>query len=152
MLNFPDFFADLFLASMMIAMTAIIHAVVQDRLFEAMSAYIPRARTKRPSRHVWQTGLAVFCVLGLFLSHTIHIWMWAALYLWLDIPTLQTLEDAVYFSAVTYTTVGYGDLVVTGPWRVLSSIEAANGFIMIGWSTAFLFEIISHLYPRVPRV
>lgn len=79
---------------------------------------------------------------------TIHIWLWAIVYYWLEIKELVNLEDAVYFSTVTFTTLGFGDIVLQDHWRVLSGIEAANGIVILGWSTALIFEIMTMLYPR----
>ena len=74
----------------------------------------------------------------------IQIWLWALFYL--RVGALPALEEALYFSTSTFTTVGYGDVVLTGKWRLVSSFQAANGFILFGWSTAFIFEIMSRLY------
>jgi voltage-gated potassium channel Kch len=52
----------------------------------------------------------------------------------------------LYFSTTTFTTVGYGDVFLDKEWRLLSAFQSANGFIMFGWSTAFIFEIMSKLY------
>lgn len=49
------------------------------------------------------------------------------------------LLDAVYFSAITYTTVGFGDVVPAGPIRFLSGTEALTGFVLIGWSASFTY-------------
>lgn len=49
------------------------------------------------------------------------------------------LLDAVYFSAITYTTVGFGDVVPVGPIRFLAGTEALTGFLMIGWSASFTY-------------
>ena len=62
-----------------------------------------------------------------------------------DLPNLET---ALYFSTVTYTTLGYGDVVLTPPWRVLASLEAANGILLFGWTTAFLFMVVRRIWQR----
>jgi hypothetical protein len=79
-----------------------------------------------------------FCVL------IIEMWLWAVLYLFLE--CFRTVEQALYFSISSFTTVGFGDLVLDEKWRLLSSIEAANGFLLFGWTTAFIFEIVRHFY------
>lgn len=88
----------------------------------------------------------VFTVLVVFLSHIVQIWLWALLFLYLEPNILHNLETALYFSTSSFTTVGFGDVFLDEEWRLLSSFEAANGFILFGWSTAFIFEIISKLY------
>jgi hypothetical protein len=55
---------------------------------------------------------------------------------------LPTFGDAICFSLVTYTTLGFGDITLTGPWRVMTGIEALNGMLLAGWSTATLFVVV----------
>lgn len=80
---------------------------------------------------------------GLFLLHAIEIWAYAALYALSG--ALRTFEEALYFSTSTYTTVGYGDVVLAAGWRVLGAIEGANGIILLGWSTAFFVAVVGRI-------
>ena len=64
------------------------------------------------------------------------------------ITSLPNLETAFYFSMVTFTTLGYGDVVLTGNWRTLASIQAANGVIVFGWTTALIFVYIQQIYTK----
>ena len=76
--------------------------------------------------------------------HLIEICAWALLYGWRGaMPDFQT---AFYFSAVTYTTTGYGDLVLPADWRLVGAVEALTGILMCGWSTAFFFAVVSRLH------
>jgi hypothetical protein len=52
----------------------------------------------------------------------------------------------LYFSAVTYTTTGYGDLLLPAEWRLVGSVEALTGILMCGWSTGFFFAIVSRMF------
>jgi hypothetical protein len=70
--------------------------------------------------------------------------LWAAAYVVLD--ELQNLEQAFYFSMVTFTTLGYGDIVLDERWRLLASFQAATGIIMFGWTTAILITVIQYSY------
>jgi hypothetical protein len=73
--------------------------------------------------------------------------VWGLFYLWSG--GMPDLHSALYFSCVTYTTTGYGDLVLPKAWRVLGSIEALTGVLMCGWSTGFFFAVVSRIYePR----
>ena len=63
----------------------------------------------------------------------------------------QSLEPAVYFSLIAFTTVGFGDIVLTPQWRILSGMVAANGLLLFGFSTAFLFEVMVRLRNQAPR-
>jgi hypothetical protein len=49
---------------------------------------------------------------------------------------------------VTFTSLGYGDIVLTGKWRTLASIQAANGVIVFGWTTALIFDFIQRMYKK----
>lgn len=60
--------------------------------------------------------------------------------------SLNNLGDALYFSLVTYTTLGYGDVILAGEYRLLAAVEAANGVIMLGWSTALVVGFIQKVY------
>lgn len=82
----------------------------------------------------------------LILTHAVEIALWGFTYLWLN--CLPDLESAVYFSGVTYTTVGYGDLVLPKPWRLLAPIEALTGILMAGLSAGLFFAIVNRLINR----
>jgi hypothetical protein len=88
-------------------------------------------------------------VLAVSLTLIVAIWVWALFYMLSG--AIQTLEEALYFSTSTFTTVGYGDLVLSEKWRLLSSIEAMDGFLLFGWSAAFIFEVGSKLYRKEGR-
>lgn len=78
--------------------------------------------------------------LWLLFMHLIEISLWGLFYYWHGI--LADAESALYFSGITYTTVGYGDLVLPRPWRLLAVAEAAMGVLMFGLSTALAFAIL----------
>jgi hypothetical protein len=59
---------------------------------------------------------------------------------------MPSLQAAAYFSGVTYTTTGYGDLVLPESWRLVGAIEALTGVLMCGWSTGFFFLIVSRRF------
>jgi hypothetical protein len=85
----------------------------------------------------------------MFLAIVIEAWLWALVYLFHPLMTaLPDLETAFYFSMVTFTTLGYGDVVLTGHWRTLASIQAANGVIVFGWTTALIFVFIQRVYKK----
>ena len=76
--------------------------------------------------------------------HMIEITAWATVYAWRN--AMPDLQSALYFSEVTYTTTGYGDLVLPQPWRLAGAIEALTGILMCGWSTGFFFAIVSRMF------
>ena len=92
------------------------------------------------------TWLFVRVALWVLLLHLAEITLWASMYLWNG--AMPDAASAFYFSAVTYTTVGYGDLVLPPPWRLDGGIEALTGILMCGWSTGFFFATVNRLYER----
>jgi hypothetical protein len=94
-----------------------------------------------------RVGLISFLVVIMFLASFIESGIWALTYLGLG--ALSGLEEALYFSMVTFTTLGYGDVTLSDQWRLLSSFEAANGTIMFGWTTALIVAAVHKLYLRV---
>ena len=128
----------------MIGLTVVIHAVALDRLVALLEKLGPVSF--QHFKKYWEKPLMVTTVLGVFLTHDGQIWLWAILFLYLEPHILPNLESALYFSTSAFTTVGFGDVFLDEKWRLLSSFESANGFILFGWSTAFIFEIISKLY------
>lgn len=143
-----DIVDDLFVATILILTTSVIHAIGLDVIMSQVEGEFLKSQGKSFRHHFQKIRIGVVSILGIFSLITIHIWLWAFLYRYLELSEFKSLEDAVYFSTTTFTTLGYGDIVLKDNWRVLSGIEAANGIVLLGWSTAFLFEIMQMLYPR----
>jgi len=83
-------------------------------------------------------------VLVLAFVSVLEVLLWAVTYM--AIGEIQDLEPAFYFSMVTFTTLGYGDIVLDEGWRLLASFEAATGIIMFGWTTAILISVVQICY------
>lgn len=79
-------------------------------------------------------------VVVMFVTTLVEASVWALTYSMLY--AVSDFEKALYFSTVTYTTLGYGDVVLDSQWRLLSSFQAANGIIMFGWTTALIVVVI----------
>ncbi len=130
-------FLQLTLATAMIFGTVILHvAGVMVIVVHLRRHYPDHAASFSTARSV---RILTIVTLGLFLLHTIEIWAWAALYMVLG--EFSKLATALYFSTVTFTTLGYGDLTLSPDWQVLSGIEAANGIVLFGASTALLIAV-----------
>lgn len=88
------------------------------------------------------TALVLLCL------HCVQIYVWALAYWWLpSVTAIETMEQAIYFSAVTFTTVGYGDITLTADQgRLLAGVEALNGVLLLGWSTALLFAVVQRTW------
>jgi hypothetical protein len=76
--------------------------------------------------------------------HLLEITVWSAFYV--ANGAMPDLQSALYFSAVTYTTTGYGDLVLPPEWRLFGAVEALTGILMCGWSTGFFFAVVNRMY------
>lgn len=78
-----------------------------------------------------------------FVAHLIEMTLWAALFV--ICGEFKEFPDAFYHSAVNYSTLGYGDVVMSAAWKLLGPLEAADGALMFGVSTAIIFSIIQRL-------
>jgi hypothetical protein len=79
----------------------------------------------------------------IILLHLGEVAVWALIYVWRG--AMSDMTSALYFSAVTYTTTGYGDLVLPAAWRLVGAVEALTGILMCGWSTGFFFAAVSRV-------
>jgi voltage-gated potassium channel Kch len=94
---------------------------------------------------LWGATRLLILVAGwIIFLHLIEITLWGAFYTWQR--AMPDLPTGLYFSAVTYTTTGYGDLVLPSEWRVVGGVEALTGILLSGWSTGFFFVIFSRMY------
>lgn len=83
--------------------------------------------------------IAIWCVL----AHVAEIAVWALFYWWRDV--MPDWELAGYFSAVTYATIGYGDIVPPEDYRLLASMEGLTGILMCAWSGGFFFAVVTRI-------
>ena len=121
--------------------------IVQSLGTLVMIHWIARVRQVFESRYVVRrVGLLLGLFMFIVLLHLIQIALWAGVF-WRE-GELPTLEKAAYFSITTYTTVGFGDVVLGPGWRVLAGIEGLTGLILAGWSTAFVFAVVHRMYER----
>ena len=74
---------------------------------------------------------------------TFGVWLWAIVFTYLSV--FVSLEEAVYYSLVAYTTLGLGDVIVPQDQRLLGGMTGANGFLMFGFMTAMLTDTLRHL-------
>lgn len=112
----------------------------------AVLIWIMRVRSRRYGGLAYlmqQLGVILLVVTGLFGIHTVQIWLYAGVYMLLG--EFQAFEAALYFSTSSFTTVGYGEVYLESRWRIVSAIQSANGFLLLGWSTVFLISVLSRL-------
>ncbi len=128
---------NLAIASAMVAVTVGLHFVGLATLIAILRAgFATRWREGSAYR---RGAIILFTVFGLVLLHSVEIWVYAILFMGLG--QFHDLETALYFSTSSFSTIGYGDVVIDQPHRLIAAIEGANGFLLIGWSTAFLVSV-----------
>lgn len=99
-----------------------------------------------PTSVKYGTRILISTSLFLIFIHIIQATLWAIMYLVIPgINEIETIEKAIYFSLVTFTTLGYGEITIGSSHRILAGMEAINGITLIGWSTAFMFAIFQNM-------
>lgn len=124
-------------ACVLVVVTVAMHAVGYALLLRALM----RSHALTTSGFLPTTWLVIGMTCWLILIHLAEIAVWGMFYFWQG--CLPDAESAFYFAGVTYTTVGYGDLVLPKPWRMLAPIEALTGLLMCGLSTGLFFAVVS---------
>jgi voltage-gated potassium channel len=131
----------LLIASLMVAVTVLMHLLGLGLLVALIRRHGHRLDGEKILIH--QLWIILSAAFGLFALHSAEIWLYAIFYAL--VGALPDFADALYFSTSTYSTVGYGDVVLPKGWRLVGAIEAANGIILLGWSTAFFVSVIDRI-------
>jgi voltage-gated potassium channel len=132
------------IGSALIAITVLIHAI-------GTTAWVRHLSRKYVTDLSWSGRrsmlVLVYTALIVLALHTVEIVIWAITYRNLmPVSELASFEEAVYFSIVTFTSLGYGDITLSEGWRLLSGMEALSGIILVGWSTAMIFAVVQHIW------
>ena len=130
------------------------HIILTGSLLIALTVFVHTAATKTVIGLIGRKGgkstplkRVVYIdavILLLVLATLVEGAIWAVAYRMNG--SFAQMEEALYFSLVTYATLGYGDVVIEGPHRLLSGLEAVTGVIMLGWSTALVVIVIQDLF------
>ena len=128
----------LFVAWLVMAFCVAVHA-------SGVAVALRWVRRRRILTHRFRPWTWLFVRLAgwIVLLHLIEIAGWALLYV--AAGAMTDLQSAAYFSAVTYTTTGYGDLLLPRTWQLVGAVEALTGILMCGWSTGFFVAIVSEM-------
>ena len=133
----------LLIASALLVVNTMIHAVAMI-LAIRWSRHIAGLHPTHPFLPTGRPMVVSAVVLLMFFASVAEVITWAVVYGWLG--AFSEAEAALYFSMVTYTTLGYGDIVLESNLRLLSSFQAAIGIIMFGWTTAVVLAVVQRLY------
>lgn len=134
--------------ALLVVATTVIHYEVLRGLNQTLPALAIPHRVK-----------LVVVILAAFMAHVIEMALYGgALYglvAWLDTGSLVgsagfSLATCMYFSAETYTSLGFGDLTPVGPLRLLAGVEALNGLLLIGWSASFTYIAMERFWNAAP--
>jgi voltage-gated potassium channel Kch len=137
-----ELLTNLALGTITIAATVLIHTFGLIAVTKMMTHITDRFRMHG---HRSRVIAMISVVFGLFMVLTVEVWLWALVY-WV-IGALPDFEHALYFSTVAFSTVGFGDIIPVEQWRLLGALEAVCGFLMIGWSTAYLIAASTRVGP-----
>jgi hypothetical protein len=128
---------NLMVGSSLVALTVLIHTgglVLLARMTPRAARWLGLH-----SNDLGRSLVMMTSVLGIFALHTVEVWLWALAYILLN--STQSFIDALDLSTAMFSTVGYGPIIVAPAWRLLTALEGINGFILIGWSTAYLVGV-----------
>ena len=130
----------LLIAIFLMALCVAIHATGLTAIFRWV-----RARQDRGTRYFWPaTWMLIRVAAWAVLLHLSQVLVWAGVYAMGG--AMPDFTAAAYFSAVTYTTTGYGDLVLPEVWRIVGGVEALTGILMCGLSTGMFFAVFSEIF------
>lgn len=140
-------FLQFVISTLLVLLCAVTHGLTLFSLNRVMrgEAALERIRHIRPL----SPRSAVFTlsiVLTMFALHGQKIWILAFTY-W-GLGAVQDLESALYFSTISYSTVGYNDIHILAEWRLLGAFESILGIFLLGWSTALFFRMLGRIDPH----
>jgi voltage-gated potassium channel len=127
-------------AAVLVTLTLLFQGAGMAGLIHWVRAHFARATYRLGPLHA--AVLLVRFTIVIFVLHILQILLWAGFYRWNCFPSW---ESAFYFSTSSYSTVGYGDLVLPPMWRALGPVESVTGVLMCGLSVSLLFAIVSLL-------
>jgi voltage-gated potassium channel len=143
----PAMILQLLLAMAMASLTVVVHAIGTTRVVMPLAGNWTRWKIDLAS-----TGTVLMLtrvVGGLLVLHLLEMAIWAVTFR--AVGVLPDFESSLYYSLESYTTVGFGDLVVEASWRLVGPIEAAVGILMFGWSTGFIVAALQRIYSSRPE-
>lgn len=136
--------AQVLLGSCFLTLCALLHVAMVGLCVPVMSGLaerLPRQRLVLRS-----AGVLSVALIAILAAHTAQIWIWA--FVLKRVGAFADIETSFYFATATYTTLGYGDIVLGEGLRIFASFAAITGLLTFGISTAFLIAVIGRLLPE----
>ena len=150
--NLPDdaqvisatFNEQLLIGAAMIAVCVVIHGMGLFTIQRMLSGerMTERFEKLRPLS-ITGAGFTLASVFAIILIHFVEIWLFAFLYDYLG--ALHSFSEALYFSTISYATIGYSDASIAEQWRMVAALQGVLGIILLGWSTAFFVRVLGRL-------
>ncbi|MEM7427827.1 MAG: ion channel [Pseudomonadota bacterium] len=135
-------FRQIVIGFLVVSATVVIQAEMLN-LFSRRLGWLMTHMRRLPGR--WsETGVIVITIHGLLFALILQVSLWAVVLF--ATGAVKGAEASLYFSLVCFTTLGFGDITLPVEWRFLSAIIGANGFLMFGWSTAYMVELIRRVH------
>jgi hypothetical protein len=142
-------FHHFFAAIVLVAVTVSIHSLGTNLIIRGLTTYVQRLR--KSGGRILDSLVLTALVIALLMVHIVEVVTWGAFYY--QKHCFPDAEASLYFSMITYTTVGFGDVVLSPEWRTLGGVEALTGVLMVGWSTAILLGAVNfHFRHQIHRI
>jgi hypothetical protein len=132
--------AEVSVAFVILAICVVIHTSVLLVFAKWMLRHLAESQ-RRLTKHGVLLILVFFIVIVL---HMLETALWASFYYWQSL--FPDFETSLYFSLTSYTTIGFGDVVLPQKWRLLGAMEGISGVLLCGLSTAFIFAVVNLLF------
>ena len=135
-------FTEISLAAMIVALCLLLHVTV----LLGMAEWLLQRRSflERKDTRIRSALLLIALFSGIMVLHITETSLWAVFYYTRSL--FADFESALYFSLTSYTTIGYGDVLLPQKWRLLGAIEGVSGVLLCGVSTAFIFAVITAMF------
>ena len=143
-----DLFDDFLVSAVMVVLCVALHGAGLFGLSRWMRSEASTERFRHmdplsPRGALFTLGVVV----AIIVLHGVEIWLYAFAYIGIGaVP--GGLEEALYFSTISYSTVGYSDAQILPEWRLVGAFESILGVILLGWSTAFFLRTLSRIDPH----
>jgi hypothetical protein len=141
LLHWIAMIVNIVIAMMVMLTTTVMHLAGISLVVMLLKTHAHHWRYRHPFVRAQKTGEVV--LLMLFFSF-LEISVWAGIYML--VGAVEKIEAALYFSMVTFTTLGYGDVLLDEKWRLMAAFEAANGIIIFGLTTAVAVAVVQRIY------